>query len=100
MTADKERNIAHARRAIEEAAEKGAQLVLLPVGFFNYALCHYIYWIHDSYTSTRKQSGEFFFRRFHGLYGGIEITLLKFGGSFSFVNFCGCIFGGLCGYFS
>ncbi|RWR95915.1 nitrilase/cyanide hydratase and apolipoprotein N-acyltransferase family protein [Cinnamomum micranthum f. kanehirae] len=30
VTADKERNIAHARKAIEEAAEKGAQLVLLP----------------------------------------------------------------------
>ncbi|KAF6144799.1 hypothetical protein GIB67_036262 [Kingdonia uniflora] len=29
-TDDKERNIVHARRAIEEAAEKGAQLVLLP----------------------------------------------------------------------
>lgn len=31
VTADKERNIAHARRAIEEAAGKGAKLVLLPV---------------------------------------------------------------------
>ncbi|KAK8923815.1 N-carbamoylputrescine amidase [Platanthera zijinensis] len=30
VTADKARNIAHARRAIEEAVEKGAQLVLLP----------------------------------------------------------------------
>ena len=60
MTADKERNIAHARSAIEEAAEKGAQLVLLPVSFFNYALCHYVYQIHDSYTHTGKQSGEFF----------------------------------------
>lgn len=30
VTADKERNIAHARRAIEEAAEKGAKLLLLP----------------------------------------------------------------------
>ncbi|XP_058080145.1 omega-amidase, chloroplastic isoform X2 [Magnolia sinica] len=30
VTADKERNIAHARKAIEEAAEKGAQLVVLP----------------------------------------------------------------------
>ncbi|CAH1424352.1 unnamed protein product [Lactuca virosa] len=30
VTADKERNIAHARVAIEEAAEKGAKLVLLP----------------------------------------------------------------------
>ncbi|CAK9142922.1 unnamed protein product [Ilex paraguariensis] len=30
VTADKERNIAHARKAIEEAAQKGAQLVLLP----------------------------------------------------------------------
>ncbi|KAL0906883.1 hypothetical protein M5K25_025413 [Dendrobium thyrsiflorum] len=30
VTADKSRNIAHARRAIEEAASKGAQLVLLP----------------------------------------------------------------------
>ncbi|WJZ84910.1 hypothetical protein VitviT2T_004484 [Vitis vinifera] len=30
VTADKERNIAHARKAIEEAVEKGAQLVLLP----------------------------------------------------------------------
>lgn len=31
VTADKERNIAHARKAIEEAAGKGAELVLLPV---------------------------------------------------------------------
>lgn len=31
VTADKERNIAHARKAIEDAAGKGAQLVLLPV---------------------------------------------------------------------
>lgn len=31
VTADKERNIAHARKAIEEAAQKGAQLVVLPV---------------------------------------------------------------------
>ncbi|MFS7981480.1 putative 2-oxoglutaramate amidase [Helianthus anomalus] len=30
VTADKERNIAHARVAIEEAAEKGAKLVVLP----------------------------------------------------------------------
>ncbi|GLT97230.1 hypothetical protein SLE2022_148030 [Rubroshorea leprosula] len=30
VTPDKERNIAHALKAIEEAAEKGAQLVLLP----------------------------------------------------------------------
>ncbi|CAA7395646.1 unnamed protein product [Spirodela intermedia] len=30
VTADKERNIAHARRAIEDAADKGALLVLLP----------------------------------------------------------------------
>lgn len=30
VTADKQRNIAHARKAIEDAAEKGAQLVLLP----------------------------------------------------------------------
>uniref|UniRef100_A0A5B7BR21 CN hydrolase domain-containing protein n=1 Tax=Davidia involucrata TaxID=16924 RepID=A0A5B7BR21_DAVIN len=30
VTADKERNIRHARKAIEEAAQKGAQLVLLP----------------------------------------------------------------------
>ena len=39
MTADKERNIAHARKAIEEAVEKGAKLVLLPVSslyLFNY----------------------------------------------------------------
>lgn len=33
VAADKERNIAHARRAIEEAAEKGAKLILLPVCF-------------------------------------------------------------------
>ncbi|GFY80476.1 nitrilase/cyanide hydratase and apolipoprotein N-acyltransferase family protein [Actinidia rufa] len=30
VTSDKERNIVHARKAIEEAANKGAQLVLLP----------------------------------------------------------------------
>ncbi|XP_068662407.1 omega-amidase, chloroplastic [Aristolochia californica] len=30
VTADKERNISHARKAIEEAADKGAELVLLP----------------------------------------------------------------------
>ncbi|KAL2501178.1 Omega-amidase [Forsythia ovata] len=30
VTSDKERNIAHAREAIEEAAGKGAQLILLP----------------------------------------------------------------------
>ncbi|EOY30005.1 Nitrilase/cyanide hydratase and apolipoprotein N-acyltransferase family protein isoform 2 [Theobroma cacao] len=30
VTPDKERNIEHARKAIEEAAQKGAQLVLLP----------------------------------------------------------------------
>lgn len=34
MTADKERNIAHARTAIQDAAEKGAKLVVLPVSFF------------------------------------------------------------------
>jgi len=33
VTADKERNIAHARKAIEEAAAKGAKLVMLPVSF-------------------------------------------------------------------
>lgn len=33
VTADKSRNIAHARRAIEEAASKGARLVLLPVSY-------------------------------------------------------------------
>lgn len=31
MTADKTRNISHAKKAIEEAASKGAKLVLLPV---------------------------------------------------------------------
>lgn len=31
VTTDKERNIQHARKAIEEAAGKGAQLVVLPV---------------------------------------------------------------------
>ncbi|CAL5421901.1 unnamed protein product [Camellia sinensis] len=31
VTADKERNIAHARQAIEEAAKRGAQLVVLPL---------------------------------------------------------------------
>lgn len=31
VTADKERNIVHARTAITEAAEKGAKLVVLPV---------------------------------------------------------------------
>ncbi|XP_024018505.1 omega-amidase, chloroplastic [Morus notabilis] len=30
VTPDKERNIAHARKAIEEAASKGAQLIMLP----------------------------------------------------------------------
>lgn len=30
VTPDKERNIQHARKAIEEAAQKGAQLVVLP----------------------------------------------------------------------
>ncbi|KAF3784845.1 Omega-amidase, partial [Nymphaea thermarum] len=30
VTADKEKNIAHARKAIEEAADKGAKLVVLP----------------------------------------------------------------------
>ncbi|KAL7170792.1 hypothetical protein ACSBR2_035630 [Camellia fascicularis] len=30
VTADKERNIAHARQAIEDAAKRGAQLVVLP----------------------------------------------------------------------
>lgn len=33
VTADKEMNIARAQKAIEEAAEKGAQLVLLPVSW-------------------------------------------------------------------
>ncbi|KAG1366348.1 putative omega-amidase, chloroplastic [Cocos nucifera] len=36
VTADKERNIVHARKAIEEAAGKGAKLVLLP---FKIGLC-------------------------------------------------------------
>lgn len=31
VTSDKDRNIAHARETIEEAARKGAQLILLPV---------------------------------------------------------------------
>lgn len=34
VTADKERNILHARTAVEEAAEKGAKLVVLPVSSF------------------------------------------------------------------
>lgn len=38
MTADKERNIAHARKAIEDAAAKGAQLVLLPVSSIFHSL--------------------------------------------------------------
>jgi omega-amidase len=33
VTADKARNIAHARAAIEAAAADGAKLVLLPVSF-------------------------------------------------------------------
>ena len=43
VTADKERNIAHARLAIEEAAEKGAKLVLLPVIFYFELLLFIIY---------------------------------------------------------
>lgn len=35
VTADKERNILHARTAVEEAAEKGAKLVVLPVSSFH-----------------------------------------------------------------
>lgn len=35
VTEDKERNIVHARKAIQEAAEKGAELVLLPVSSYN-----------------------------------------------------------------
>lgn len=31
VTADKARNIAHARKAVEDAAQKGAKLVVLPV---------------------------------------------------------------------
>lgn len=34
MTSDKKRNISHAKKAIEEAASKGAKLVLLPVSFY------------------------------------------------------------------
>lgn len=43
VTADKERNIAHARLAIEEAAEKGAKLVLLPVIFYYELLLFFLY---------------------------------------------------------
>ncbi|XXG72919.1 hypothetical protein AAC387_Pa07g1913 [Persea americana] len=42
VTADKERKIAHARKGIEEAAEKGAQLVLLPL-LWLLALCRMTY---------------------------------------------------------
>uniref|UniRef100_A0A803M8F1 CN hydrolase domain-containing protein n=1 Tax=Chenopodium quinoa TaxID=63459 RepID=A0A803M8F1_CHEQI len=35
VTSDKLRNISHAREAIEEAANKGAQLVLLPIHLFD-----------------------------------------------------------------
>lgn len=34
VTPDKQRNIEHARKAIEEAVEKGAQLVVLPVSLW------------------------------------------------------------------
>ena len=55
VTPDKERNIAHACKAIEEAAGKGAQLVLLPVsslilllhflfGFYCTFMCFLNYW--------------------------------------------------------
>lgn len=40
MTADKERNIVHARKAIEEAAGKGAELVLLPVRVLD-SICNF-----------------------------------------------------------
>ena len=33
VTSDKDKNIAHARIAIQDAAAKGAKLVLLPVSF-------------------------------------------------------------------
>lgn len=38
MTADKEKNILHARTALEEAAEKGAKLVVLPVSSYKHPL--------------------------------------------------------------
>jgi omega-amidase len=34
VTSDKAKNIAHARTAIQDAASKGAKLVLLPVSIF------------------------------------------------------------------
>lgn len=47
VTADKERNIAHARKAIEEAAKKGAQLVVLPVRLSIYSILVTQYNFHD-----------------------------------------------------
>ena len=37
VTADKMRNIDHAKKAIEDAAQKGAKLVVLPVIFLSYS---------------------------------------------------------------
>lgn len=56
VTADKSRNIAHARRAIEEAASKGAQLVLLPVSYTLHFIFAYLFvsiWILDPSHARR-----------------------------------------------
>jgi len=53
VTADKERNIAHAKKSIEEAAGKGAKLIVLPVScaqqfsvplLFKLCLLRFFFW--------------------------------------------------------
>ncbi|XP_034198660.1 omega-amidase, chloroplastic isoform X3 [Prunus dulcis] len=55
VTADKERNIAHGRKAIEDAAAKGAQLVLLPIHLFDIDIPGKITFI-ESKTLTAGQT--------------------------------------------
>lgn len=55
VTTDKSRNIFHAREAIEEAANKGAQLVLLPVSILTVVG----FWVvqDDLYIGSQEVSG-------------------------------------------
>ena len=53
MTPDKERNIAHARKAIEEAASKGAQLVMLPVSFYSLSRILFFNCVSELVLSTK-----------------------------------------------
>lgn len=68
VTTDKERNIVHAQRAIEDAADKGAQLILLPVRSFYFLKIMAEFFQCNRLSGLHKGGDKFCYNRVYTFY--------------------------------